>query len=120
LIHLVDVEHGIHLSIASSYYNNSSVHTSSTSNHVLDIISVTGAVDVSIMSVVGLVLDMGGGDGDTTLALLRGLVNGAIIEEVREALFCLTLCDSGGQCGLRERIVRMIGWRDDGGVCTLP
>jgi hypothetical protein len=90
------VEYAIHLSVAGCHDNDSSIHTSSTSNHVLNIISVTGAVDVSIMPVFGLVFDMSSGNGDTTLALLRGLVNCAVVEEIRQALFCLTFCDGGG------------------------
>jgi hypothetical protein len=57
---------------------------------------VTGAVDVGIVAVVGLVLDVGGGDGDTTLALLRRLVDGAVLEELGVALLGLTLGD--GSC----------------------
>jgi hypothetical protein len=56
---------------------------------------VTGAVDVGIVAVVGLVLDVGGGDGDTTLALLRCLVDGAVFEELGVALLGLTLGDGG-------------------------
>ena len=56
---------------------------------------MTGAVDVSIVAVVGLVLDVGGGDGDTTLALLRRLVDGAVLEELGVALLGLTLGDGG-------------------------
>jgi hypothetical protein len=41
-----------------------------------------------------------GGDGDTTLPLLGGLVDGAIVEEVGHALLSLALGDGGGQGGL--------------------
>jgi hypothetical protein len=56
---------------------------------------VTRAVDVGVVAVVGLVLDVGGGDGDTTLALFGGLVDGAILEVLCVALFCLALGDGG-------------------------
>jgi hypothetical protein len=92
--------YAIHLSITGRHHDDGSVHTSSTSNHVLDVIGVTGAIDVSIMSVFGLVFDMGGGNGDTTLALFRGLINGAIVEKVGETFLCLSFRDSGGQRGL--------------------
>ena len=76
------------------------IHGGSTSNHVLDVIGVTGTVDVGIVAVVGGVLDVGGGDGDTTLALFGGLVDGAIVEEGGIALFGLTLCDGSCEGGL--------------------
>jgi hypothetical protein len=92
--------YAIHLSITGRHHDNSSVHTSSTGDHVLDVIGVTGAIDVSIMSVFGLVFNMGGGNCDTTLALFRGLIDGAIVEEVGETFLGLSFRDSGGQCGL--------------------
>jgi hypothetical protein len=63
---------------------------------------VTRAVDVGIVAVLGLELDVGSRDGDTTLALLRGLVNGSVVEEVGQTLGGLVLGDSGSQGGLRD------------------
>ena len=51
------------------------VHLSSTGNHVLDVVSVTRAVDVRIVAGVGLVLDVSDGDGDAALALFGSLVD---------------------------------------------
>jgi hypothetical protein len=89
-----------HLSIAGGNDDNSTVHGSSTSNHVLDVIGVTRAVNVGVMPVLGGVLDVCGGDGDTTLALLRSLVDGAIVEVVGEALLGLALGDGSCEGGL--------------------
>ena len=61
---------------------------------------MTRAVDVGIVPVVGRELNVGGRDGNTTLALLGGLVNGGIFGEVRKALGGLLLGDSGSQCCL--------------------
>jgi hypothetical protein len=85
-----------HLTVGGGHDDDGTVHVGGTSNHVLDVIGVTGAVDVGIVAVVGLVLDVGGGDGDTTLALLRRLVDGAVLEELGVALLGLTLGD--GSC----------------------
>lgn len=52
---------------------------------------MTGAVNVGIMPLVGLVFDVRCGDGDTTLPLLGSLVNGVIFEVAGIALFGLTL-----------------------------
>lgn len=90
----------LHLTVRSCDNDNSSVHAGSTSNHVFDVISVTGTVDVSIVSFFGLVFDVSGGDGDTTLSLLGGLVNGSVVKEVGESLLGLALGNSGGQSGL--------------------
>lgn len=57
---------------------------------------------MSIVAVLGLELNVGSRDGDTTLALLRGLVNGSIVEEVGQTLGGLVLGDSGSQGGLDE------------------
>lgn len=61
---------------------------------------MTGAVDVGIVTVVGREFNVSGGDGDTTLALLGGLVNGAILEEVSKTLRGLVFGNSGGQGSL--------------------
>ena len=76
----------LHLTVRSGNDNDGAVHVCCTRNHVLDVISVTGAVNVGIMSVIGGVLDVGGGDGDTTLSLFRSLVDGAILKELGVAL----------------------------------
>jgi hypothetical protein len=89
-----------HLSVAGGNDDNSTVHGSSTSNHVLDVIGVTRAVNVGVMPVLGCVLDVCGGDGDTTLALLRSLVDGAIVEVVGESLLGLALGDGSCEGGL--------------------
>lgn len=89
-----------HLTIRSGDNDDSTIHTSSTSNHVLDVIGVTRTVDVRIVALLGLVLDVGGGDGDTTLALFWSLVDSAVLEVVGEALLGLSLSDGGSQGGL--------------------
>src|SRR5690606_17375502 len=51
------------------------VHLGGTGDHVLHVVRVTGAVHVRVVAALGLVLHVRDGDGDTALALLRGLVD---------------------------------------------
>ena len=51
------------------------VHLGGAGDHVLDVVGVAGAVDVGVVALVGLVLDVGDGDGDAPLPLLGGVVD---------------------------------------------
>ena len=64
-----------HNTIGSSYNQDSAVHLSSTSDHVLYIVSMTRAVNVSIMSLAGLILNVSGRDGNSTFSLFRSLID---------------------------------------------
>ena len=54
---------------------DSAVHLGGTGDHVLDIVGMARAVDVGIVTFVRLILDVGGGDGDTPFLLLGCLVD---------------------------------------------
>lgn len=71
-----------------------------TSNHVLDVISVSRAVDVSVMSVLGLVLNVSGRDGDTSGLLLGGLVDLVVVLELGTSAAGQGLGDGSSQGGL--------------------
>ena len=64
-----------HNTVGSSYNQDSAVHLSSTGDHVLYIVSMSGAVNVCVVSLRGLVLNVCGRDGDSTLSLLGSLVD---------------------------------------------
>jgi hypothetical protein len=70
-----------HLTVGSSDDDDGAVHVGGSGNHVLDVIGVTGTVDVRVVTVVCRVLDVCCRDGDTTFPLLGSLVNGAIVQE---------------------------------------
>ena len=89
-----------HNTVSSSYYKDSAVHLSSTSDHVLNVVSMARAVNVSIVTSVSLILNVSGVDRDTTSALLGSLIDVGIVHEVCVALQCQILGDSGGQSGL--------------------
>ena len=64
-----------HRTIGSSNYDDGAIHLSSTGNHVLHIVSVAWAVHVSIVTGSGLILNVSGVDGDTTLLLFGSVIN---------------------------------------------
>ena len=71
-----------HLSVRGGDDDDGSVQLGGSGDHVLDVISVTGAVNVRVVSLVGLVLDVGGSDRDSSGSLLRGLVNHGVVDEL--------------------------------------
>ena len=54
------------------------VHLGGAGDHVLDVVGVAGAVHVGVVARAGLVLDVGGVDGDAALALFGGGVDGGV------------------------------------------
>ena len=95
-----------HLSVGGGDNNDGTIHVGGTSNHVLDVIGVTGQstwesggsrVEYSMCS---------SGDGDTTLSLLGCLVNRTILEEVGKALLRLPL----GKSLLVKVVCEKVSW----------
>ena len=64
-----------HNTIGSSYNQDSAVHLSSTSDHVLNVVSMSWAVNVCIVTILGLILNVCSRDSDSTLSLLRSLID---------------------------------------------
>src|SRR6201999_3078778 len=64
-----------HRAVGRGDHQDRAVHLRGTGDHVLDVVRVTGAVDVRVVTRLGLVLDVRDRDGDTALALLRSLVD---------------------------------------------
>ena len=62
------------------------VHLGGAGDHVLDVVGVTRAVDVGVVAGVGLVLDVGDGDGDAALALL-----GRVVDRIEGAVLGVAL-----------------------------
>src|SRR5579872_1120067 len=76
------------------------VHLGGTGDHVLDVVGVTGAVDVRVVALLGLVLDVGDGDRDAASPLLGSLVDLVERGEVRPALRRQDFGDGRGKRGL--------------------
>lgn len=64
-----------HGAVGAGDDQNSAVHLSGTGNHVFDIISVTGAIDMSIVTSFSFVFNGSSIDGNSTSALFRSGVN---------------------------------------------
>ena len=88
-----------HRTIRSSNYDDSTVHLSGTSYHVLHIVSVTRAVNVRIVAVSSLILNVSGVDGDTTLFFFRSVVDGVERANFRKTSLSQHGGNSSGQSG---------------------
>ena len=73
------------------------VHLGGARDHVLDVVGVTGAVDVGVVPVVGLVLDVRGRDRDPALLLLGRVVDLLEALDLAAALLGEDLRDRSGQ-----------------------
>ena len=89
-----------HGTVSSSHHNDSTVHLGSTRYHVLHIVGVTRAVNVSIVTICSLVLNVRSIDRDTTFLFLGGIVD--LIERLLfgETMLCKYFSDSGSKSSL--------------------
>ena len=94
---LTSLSHG---AVGGGDDQDGAVHLGSTGDHVLDIVGVARAVNVGIVTIGGLVLNVSGVDGDTTLALFGSLIDGRIVGVLSAALHRQVLGDGSGQSGL--------------------
>jgi hypothetical protein len=56
---------------AAEQHQDGAVHLRCTGDHVLDVVSVAGAVDVGVVAVGRFVFNVGGADGDAACFLFR-------------------------------------------------
>ena len=83
-----------HRAVGGGHDQDRAVHLGRAGDHVLDVVGVTGAVDVRVVALLGLVLDVRDGDRDAALPLFRRLVD--LVERARPGsasgyLSCSTL-----------------------------
>ena len=89
-----------------------------TGDHVLDVVGVSGHVDVRVVALVGLVLDVGDGDGDATRLLLGGLVD--LVEGREGDIRVVVVEDLGDRRGERRLAVVDVPHRSDVDVGLRP
>src|SRR3954451_17003163 len=96
-----------HRAVSGRHHEDRAVHLRGARDHVLDVVRVTWAVDVRVVTVLRLVLDVRGGDGDAALALFRRVVD--LLEGARLAAIGLRQ-DLGD--GRRQRGLSMVDVTD--------
>ena len=89
-----------HRAVRCSNYQDSAVHLSCTGDHVLNVVSMSRAVNVSVVTLVGLVLNVSGVDCDATLSLFRSLIDHIVSFVLSLTLQSQSLGDSSSQSGL--------------------
>ncbi len=86
-----------HRTIGRSNNQDSTIHLSSTSYHILYIVGVAGAVYVSVVTACSLILNVSGVDGDTTLFLLGSVVDRVKRAQLRKTILCQYGSNSSGK-----------------------
>ena len=76
------------------------VHLRSTGNHVLDVVRVSGTVDVSVVAIIRLVLHVTSVDRDTALFFFRRVIDLLVAHNLGPVLRGTNHGHRGGQCGL--------------------
>ena len=89
-----------HWTISCRNYQDCTIHLSSTSDHVLYIVSMARAVNVCIVTSFSLVLNVCSVDGNTTLSLFRSLIDVGVILKLSHTLLRENLGDCCSQSSL--------------------
>jgi len=89
-----------HRTIRSSNNQDCTVHLSSTSDHVLYIVSVSRAVNVCVVTCICFIFNVCGIDCDTTFSFFRSLIDHIVSFVLSLTLQCQSLGDSSSQSGL--------------------
>ena len=64
-----------HGAVGGTHHQDRPIHLGGAGDHVLDVVGMPRAVHMGVVALLGLVLDVGDGDGDAPLALLGRLVD---------------------------------------------
>src|SRR3954469_1894704 len=86
-----------HRAVGGRHDQDRAVHLRGAGDHVLDVVGVARAVDVGVVAVVGLVLDVRGGDRDAAFLLLGSVIDFLEAACLGVAFFGQHARDGGGQ-----------------------
>ena len=88
-----------HRAVGRGDHEDRTVHLRGAGDHVLHIVGVSRAVNVSIVTIRSLVFNVGGVDGDTALFFFRSIVDFIIFADFTAELLVQHHGDGGGQSG---------------------
>ena len=71
-----------HRAVSSRNDQNRAVHLGRPGDHVLDVVGVTRAIDVSVVALIGLILDVGDINRNATFSFFRRFVDLIIGQEL--------------------------------------
>ena len=96
-----------HRAVGGGDHEDRAVHLRGARDHVLHVVGVPGTVDVRVVAVLGLVLDVRGGDRDPALLLLR-----SVVDLLEAAGFAAHLLRQHSRDGSGQRRLSMIDVTD--------
>jgi len=94
---LASLRHG---AVSSGANQDRTIHLGSTGDHVLHIVSVTRAVNMRVVTDIGVVLYVSGVDGDTASLLFRRAIDLVEVDTSGAENFGAHASQSGSQSGL--------------------
>jgi len=89
-----------HGAVGGGHHQDAAVHLGGAGDHVLDVVGVTGAVHMGVVALLGLVFDVGRGDGDAAFLFFGRLVDLIEGNVFAESLHAGQTRDGRGQRGL--------------------
>ena len=89
-----------HRAVGRGDHQNRTVHLRGAGDHILHIVGVSGAVDVSVVTLLSLIFHVRGVDGDAALLLFRSIVDLIVFPDFAAELLVQHHGDGGGQSGL--------------------
>jgi hypothetical protein len=81
-----------HGAVGGGNHEDRSVHLGGAGDHVLDVVGVARAVDVRVVTLVGLVFNVVDVDRDAALFFFGGVVNFVVVTRLRETLLRASTC----------------------------
>ena len=86
-----------HRTVHRRHHENRTVHLSSSSDHILHIVSVSGTVHVGVVTILRFVLHMRRIDGNSTSSLFGRFIDLVVRRKFGQVLLSKNLCNRSGQ-----------------------